>query len=154
MGGRAAAECACVRCASDIPFGACGGKPFKGPLCDWCAANCSQARPTPGDAGARPAASTFEVLGRLRDAGWSVAVHNDYRLNGTRMTFWGFSRGDRFLKGEGATDFEALAIVADQADIPTVTRLPPAASTPRRPPVGKCEHSIPNNLRCYSCEPG
>lgn len=27
----------------------------------------------------------------LRAKGWSVAVHNDYRLGGKRMTFWLFT---------------------------------------------------------------
>lgn len=44
----------------------------------------------------------------IRAAGWSVAVHNDYRLNGQRMTFWLFTKGCRAVKGEGATDREAL----------------------------------------------
>jgi hypothetical protein len=47
-------------------------------------------------------------LADMRRAGWSVAVHNDYRINGERMTFWLFTRGHQAVKGEGATD--ALAI--------------------------------------------
>jgi hypothetical protein len=42
-----------------------------------------------------------------------VAVHNDYRLNGELHTFWLFTKDDRAVKGEGKTDAEALAIVAD-----------------------------------------
>lgn len=53
-------------------------------------------------------------LPALRSAGWMVAVHNDYRLNGRRMTFWLFTKGDRAVKGEGETDSEALAQVAAQ----------------------------------------
>ena len=45
----------------------------------------------------------------LRAAGWSVAVHNDYRLNGVAHTFWLMTKGDRCVKGEGRTDAEALA---------------------------------------------
>lgn len=44
----------------------------------------------------------------LRAAGWSVAVHNDYLLNGERWTFWGFSKGREWVRGEGRTDKEAL----------------------------------------------
>ena len=44
----------------------------------------------------------------IRAAGWMVAVHNDYRQNGERYTFWLFTKGDRAVKGEGRTDAEAL----------------------------------------------
>lgn len=45
----------------------------------------------------------------LRDMGLSVAVHNDYRLNGKRHTFWLFTRADGMsFKGEGPTDASAL----------------------------------------------
>lgn len=44
----------------------------------------------------------------LRAAGWTVAVHNDYRQNGEAHTFWLFTRGTRAVKGEGRTDAEAL----------------------------------------------
>ncbi len=48
----------------------------------------------------------------LRAKGLSVAVHNDYQLNGERHTFWlltGELRGSlRAFKGEGKTDAEAL----------------------------------------------
>lgn len=44
----------------------------------------------------------------LRAAGWTVAVHNDYRLNGEPHTFWLMTRGDECRKGEGKTDAEAL----------------------------------------------
>lgn len=49
-------------------------------------------------------------LDLLRAGGWSVAVHNDYRLNGERWTFWLFTHPDgTWIKGEGRTDDEALA---------------------------------------------
>lgn len=52
----------------------------------------------------------WHTLQELRDDGWMVAVHNDYRLNGKTMTFWLFTHTDgRWIKGEGATDSEALA---------------------------------------------
>ena len=44
----------------------------------------------------------------IRAKGWAVAVHNDYRLNGARRTFWLFTKDGRAVKGEGATDAEAL----------------------------------------------
>lgn len=44
----------------------------------------------------------------LRAKGWSVAVHNDYRINGEPHTFWLLTHGDRAIKGEGKTDVEAL----------------------------------------------
>lgn len=45
----------------------------------------------------------------LRAAGWSVAVHNDYRSGGKSFTFWLLTHHDgRWLKGEGLTDAEAL----------------------------------------------
>lgn len=47
----------------------------------------------------------------IRAAGWTVAVHNDYRLNGESHTFWLFTKGDRAIKGEGRTDAEALGKV-------------------------------------------
>lgn len=60
--------------------------------------------------------SPFEMnLTLLRGAGWSVAVHNDYRLNGKRMTFWLMTQPNgRWLKGEGETDEEALSQIVDQ----------------------------------------
>lgn len=56
---------------------------------------------------AAPQASA-ESVNDLRSAGWTVAVHNDYRLNGKPHTFWLFTKGDRAIKGEGSTDQEAL----------------------------------------------
>ncbi len=50
------------------------------------------------------------ALFNLRQTGWAVAVHNDYRLNGESFTFWLFTKGDRCVKGEGRTDAEALVL--------------------------------------------
>ena len=50
----------------------------------------------------------------LRCRGWMVAVHNDYTLNGTRMTFWLLTKGDRCVRGEGKTDLMALDRIRDQ----------------------------------------
>jgi len=45
----------------------------------------------------------------LRADGWSVAVHNDYRIDGRACTFWLLTHPDgRYVKGEGSTDAEAL----------------------------------------------
>lgn len=44
----------------------------------------------------------------LRKEGWSVAVHNDYKLNGENYTFWLMTKGNLCFKGEGKTDEEAL----------------------------------------------
>jgi hypothetical protein len=53
-----------------------------------------------------------KLLTKIRDAGWSVAVHNDYRLNGAAHTFWLFTHPNgRYLKGEGKSDEMALASV-------------------------------------------
>ncbi len=47
----------------------------------------------------------------LRNEGWMVAVHNDYRQNGEMHTFWLFTHTEgRYLKGERKTDEEALAL--------------------------------------------
>lgn len=46
----------------------------------------------------------------LRALGYSVAVHNDYRLGGKPHTFWLWTHPDgHWIKGEGGTDAEALA---------------------------------------------
>lgn len=44
----------------------------------------------------------------IREMGWAVAVHNDYRMNGRPYTFWLFTKNNRAVKGEGSTDVEAL----------------------------------------------
>lgn len=52
---------------------------------------------------------SLDHLTELRAAGWSVAVHNDYRQDGASMTFWLLTYPDgRWVKGEGATDASAL----------------------------------------------
>jgi hypothetical protein len=44
-----------------------------------------------------------------------VAVHNDYKLDGERHTFWLFTKDGRCIKGEAKTDEAALRIVLEQA---------------------------------------
>ncbi len=51
----------------------------------------------------------------LRENEWAVAVHNDYRMNETKMTFWLLTRGRYCIKGEGLTDAEALDHCRTQA---------------------------------------
>lgn len=51
----------------------------------------------------------------LRNWGWSVAVHNDYQLNGEPMTFWLFTKDNLCIKGEGLTDTEALLQAKERA---------------------------------------
>jgi hypothetical protein len=77
--------------------------------------------------------SSADSADDLRSAGWMVAVHNDYRLNGKPHTFWLFTKGDRAIKGEGDTDQKAL----DQcralagAEPQTAPAAPPAMSEGR-----------------------
>ena len=55
------------------------------------------------------AESDKAIANDIRTKGWSVAIHNDYRLNGESHTFWLFTRSDGlWIKGEGRTDAEAL----------------------------------------------
>jgi hypothetical protein len=58
------------------------------------------------------------VLARLRDSGWSVAVHNDYRqMPHGRYTFWLLTHANgRWVKGEGMTDLIALEDCARQVE--------------------------------------
>ena len=50
----------------------------------------------------------------LRELGWSVAVHNDYRQDGESHTFWLFTKASLAVRGEGRTDAEALDIVREK----------------------------------------
>ena len=63
---------------------------------------------------------TDELLKAFRDAGWMVAVHNDYRLQGKSHTFYLFTHPSGiWVKGEAETDQEALM----QAIAQTIERL-------------------------------
>jgi len=58
----------------------------------------------------------YRLLSRFRANGWMVAIHNDYKLNGTPMTFWLLTHpSGRFVKGEGETD--EIAILECQAQM-------------------------------------
>jgi hypothetical protein len=50
------------------------------------------------------------LLAKMRNNGWSVAVHNDYWHNGCSYTFWLFThvQSGRFVKGEGEDDYTAV----------------------------------------------
>jgi hypothetical protein len=47
----------------------------------------------------------------LREAGWTVAIHNDYVQDSLRHTFWLLTNGETAVKGEGINDAEALDII-------------------------------------------
>ncbi len=49
------------------------------------------------------------VLSQLRNRGWLVATHNDYRMGGKLWTFWLMRKGNIAVKGEGRDDLTALA---------------------------------------------
>lgn len=53
-------------------------------------------------------AKAVDYLAKMRTAGWSVAVHNDYKLEGKSFTFWLFTKGNQCIKGEAETDLDAL----------------------------------------------
>lgn len=55
-----------------------------------------------------------EQLNDLRDRGWAVAVHNDYRQNESFHTFWLFTKWVYAAKGEGLTDAMALERVQER----------------------------------------
>lgn len=65
------------------------------------------------------------ALAQLRDLGWTVGVHNDYRLAGNSMTFWLLTHPDgRYVKGEGLTDADALSQCYIEATKVEETALP------------------------------
>lgn len=81
--------------------------------CDcWGSSTCSLC--DPGGTGRRTVGAPATV-DDLRALGWTVAVHNDYRLQGQAHTFWLFTKGDFAAKGEGRTDSEALSKAMSEA---------------------------------------
>jgi ribulose bisphosphate carboxylase small subunit len=62
-----------------------------------------------------PNPSLEELLALMRQQGWLVAVHNDYRHNGT-YTFWLFTNKEsgRFVKGEAEDDLTAVQQCLEQ----------------------------------------
>ena len=48
-------------------------------------------------------------LKTIRDKGWVVGIHNDYKLKGKFYTFWLFTHPNgNYVKGEAETDEKAL----------------------------------------------
>jgi len=83
----------------------------------------------------------------LRAKGLTVAVHNDYRLDGKRFTFWLFTvevnGASLAFKGEGESDAEALDRVrgayANATDDHKHAPMCPANHYHgQRPPTGEC----------------
>jgi hypothetical protein len=57
-----------------------------------------------------------DILDTLRRDGWSVAVHNDYKLAGEPHTFWLFTHPSGiWAMGEASTDLGALRCAQLQA---------------------------------------
>jgi hypothetical protein len=56
----------------------------------------------------------------IREAGWLLAVHNDYSQGGVFHTFWLFTKGKRFVKGEGRSDAIALNTVRHRIGLPVL----------------------------------
>lgn len=57
----------------------------------------------------------LNVLDRIREKGWLVAVHNDYMQAGEFMTFWLFTKNGRCVKGEAGCDHRALIECEEKA---------------------------------------
>lgn len=56
--------------------------------------------------------SLTSMLRLLRENGWLVAVHNDYRQGKKLFTFWLFTNdAGYYLKGEAESDEDAVAMV-------------------------------------------
>lgn len=75
---------------------------------------------SPAPAGVAGGVDASRILDKLRAQSLMVAVHNDYRLNGERHTFWLMTAPDGMsYKGEGQTDAEALESISAQLDAAT-----------------------------------
>lgn len=74
---------------------------------------------------------SFErMLWSLRERGWRVGVHNDYRHAGVDMTFYLLTHPDgTFVKGEGQTDMDALMdcdeAIRARAELPNAAPISP-----------------------------
>lgn len=84
----------------------------------------------------------------LREQGWAVAIHNDYRQDGISHTFWLLTKGDRAIRGEGRTDADALnnirAVLGDAAT--------PAPHPPPEQVCGICDREgIADGQKCPCC---
>ena len=59
----------------------------------------------------------MDRLSELRNMGWMVAVHNDYKIRGVFMTFWLLTHDDgSYVRGEGPTDKAALQSCAEEIE--------------------------------------
>ena len=76
-------------------------------------------KPSGNEAGRKPPRSRDETLENLlkniRAYGYTVACHNDYRLQGMPYTFWLFTHPDgTWVKGEAPTDVLAVEQVMEE----------------------------------------
>ena len=59
----------------------------------------------------------MQILDELRERGWSVAIHNDYRINREPRTFLLLTHSNgRWVKGEATTDEGAIRQCRDQIE--------------------------------------
>lgn len=94
-----------------------------------------------------------EILHDLRASGWMVAVHNDYRLNGKRMTFWLLTHDSgRWIKGEGSTDTDALEAAWNWTAGVPARAASPAAEQP--PTQGDTDEQPRNDVRTGTAREG
>jgi hypothetical protein len=57
-----------------------------------------------------------KTLQKLRDAGWRVAVHNDYQVDDQLFHFWLMTHPSGiYAKGEGVSDDHALSQIEARA---------------------------------------
>jgi hypothetical protein len=101
-----------------------------------------------------------EILNALREAGWTVGVHNDYRQQGELKTFWMFTHPTGvFLKTEGlvaeeekilaellerATKLIRLATPEAKLTAPSPQQAAPAPTTEQRGVMERCMARIVN----------
>jgi len=103
-------EVYCLTCFTWYPYGAA--------VCPNCKDHAKQMlEEFKNDVAASALRDPFVVLKGLREAGWAVACHNDYKLHKQNWTFWLFTKGNYAVKGEGITDLDALEEVECCIDI-------------------------------------
>lgn len=74
------------------------------------------------------------IRASLAKAGYSVAVHNDYKLDGNPMTFWLFTHPDgHWIKGEGVDDEHALAECFAASKVRAISTTPSEPSATAEP---------------------
>jgi hypothetical protein len=58
-----------------------------------------------------------DILSILRNDGWMVARHNDYKLGGIARTVWlVINDKGQYVLGDGKTDMDALRVIKHQVD--------------------------------------